>query len=178
VDRLRKSPIIQQQQLTLRQTTTFNFTNGEIAAAFSGYDPIQFQAQLPLLRQFLLQDAMNFGSICNIVYPKCNRDELRAWVAKARKRWYELLDELPSAVDQHLHGVSTSVDDALNKLFYGYGGLFHVDINAPDEKESVAAIEGALLHKAFPYLFWCLNVMDSVINWWLDAPNDAVPPLT
>lgn len=178
VDRLRKSSIIQQEKLTVSKSTNINFTTGEVTASFSGYDPELFQAQMPILRQFILQDSVNFGSICNVVYMKCDREELKAWVAEARRRWKESLKELPDTVDQHLHQVSTSVEDALEKLFYGFGGLFHVNTDAPDDEHSVSAIEGALLHRAFPHLVWCLNVVDSVIHWWLDASSEPVPPVT
>lgn len=30
------------------------------------------------------------------------------------------------------------------------------------------------LHRAFPKLCWCLNVVDSVIYWWLNAPDATV----
>ena len=177
VDRLRNSSIVTQGKLKLSKTTQIDFTTGEIKASFSGYEPDAFHAQLPILRQFILQDSVNFGHICNIIYSRCSRSELKVWIAEARKKWNEKLQELPSAVDQNLHGAVSSLEDALHRLFYGYGGLFHVDINAPDEEEAVAAIEGALIHAAMPNLWWCLNVVDSVINWWLDAPHEPVPEL-
>jgi hypothetical protein len=52
-----------------------------------------------------------------------------------------------------------------------------VNIHEPEEDTSVRAIQHGLLQHAFPYLWWCLNALDSVIHWWLDAPNDTVPAL-
>ena len=176
VDRLRKSAIGRQGRVQISTTTKFDFTTGEIATAFSGYDPDAFQAQLPILRQFMLNDDIGFYRTCNLIYQRCTRAELLAWVREGRKRWQENLAEVPEAMHQHLHQVTSSLEDALHKLFYGYGGLFHTDIRAADEEANVAVIEKLLLQKAFPKLCWCLNVIDSVIYWWLDEPTKTVPP--
>ena len=177
-DRIRRSSIGQAKKVQVKKTTNFDFKTGEISTSFSGYEPEQFQSQLPVFRQFFLQDSINFGHICNIIYQKCDREELKAWIAEARKRWQENLRQLPEEFERHLHQATGSVEEAIEKLFYGYGGLFHVDVNAPEEEQAVAAIEGAMLHRAFPRLCWCLNVVDSVIYWWLDAPDEPVPSPT
>ncbi len=124
-----------------------------------------------------MNDDITFGHICNIIYPNCDRPELQAWVREARKKWKETLRKVPEAMHQYLHQATSSLEEAIEKLFYGYGGLFHVNIHAPEEEQSVAAIEELLLHNAFPELLWCLNVIDSVINWWLDATTETVPPV-
>lgn len=175
VDRLRKSAIGRQRKVQISTSTNFDFTTGEIATSMSGYDEEAFQAQLPILRQFMLNDDVSFNHICNLLYQRCPRPELLAWVKEARKRWKENLAEVPEAMHRHLHQATTSLEEAVEKLFYGYGGLFHTDIKAPDEEQNVATIERLLLHKAFPKLCWCLNVIDSVIYWWLDQPTLPVP---
>jgi hypothetical protein len=177
VDRLRKSTIGQQRKVQVATATHFNLVAGEITTSSSGYDPEAFQSQLPLLRQFVLNDPVNFGHICNIIFQCCDRQELLAWVKEARKRWNEILAEVPEALHQHLHQATSSLEEALEKLFYGYGGLFHVNIDAPEEEQSVAAVEQALLHRSFPKMCRCLNVLDSVIYWWLDEPTKPVPPV-
>lgn len=177
VDRLRHSSIGQQRKVQVSTATNFNFVTGEITTSSSGYDPEAFQSQLPILRQFILKDPVNFGHICNIIYQCCDRQELLAWVREARQRWTEILDQVPELMHQHLHQATSSLEEALEKLFYGYGGLFHVNINAPEEEQSVSAIEQALLQRSFPKMCWCLNVLDSVIYWWLDEPTKPVPPV-
>jgi hypothetical protein len=177
-DRIRRSAIGQQRNVRVSTTTQMNFQTGEITVSASGFDPEAFQSQLPILRQFILNDPVNFGHVCNIIFQCCDRAELLDQVKEARRHWNEILAEVPEAIHQHLHQATDSLEDALKKLFYGYGGLFHVNIDAPEEENSVSAIEQALLHRAFPKLGWCLNVLDSVIYWWLDAPEKPVPPLS
>lgn len=174
-DRIRNSAIGKARNIRLTKSNHFDFTTGEIKPEFSGYDPELFQAVLPILRQFFLNDDIGFFQICNISFQKCDRVELKAWIAEARKRWQENLASLPTEVDRNLHLANSTLEQALKKVFYGYGGLFHVDIHAPEEQKAVETIETALLHQAFPRLCWCLNVVGSVIYWWLDAPDVEVP---
>ena len=175
VERLRRSSIGRQGQVQVSSTTNFDFRTGNVTTTFTGFDQDAFQSQLPVLRQFVLNDAVSFNHICNVIYQRCGRPELLAWVREARRRWNENLQQVPDAMHQHLHKATSSLEDAIEKLFYGYGGLFHVDIHAPKEEENVAAVEQQLLHRAFPKMCWCLNVIDSVIYWWLDAPGETVP---
>jgi len=174
-DRIRNSAIGQARNIRLSKSVHFNLVTGEVTSEFSGYDPELFQSLLPLLRQFFLNDAIGFYHVCNIIYQKCDRNELKAWIAEARRRWQENLASLPAEVDQHFHSANSTLAEAMQKVFYGYGGLFHIDIHAPHEDEAIKAIETELLHRAFPRLCWCLNVVGSVIYWWLDAPATEVP---
>jgi len=75
------------------------------------------------------------------------------------------------------HGANENVEKAVEKLFYGYGGLFHVNPDDPEEEAKVQEIQAATLQTAFPHFWKCLNAVDSVIHWWLDAPTDPVPEL-
>lgn len=151
--------------------------SGEVTTSFTGYDPELFQAALPILRQFVLADEINFNRIHNVINQRCNRPELVAWCRYARRKWDEILDTLPDEVHRHFHVEAPTVEEALEKVFYGYGGLFHVDIHAPLEEEGMRAIEHGMIHHAFPRLCWCLNVIDSVIYLWLDAAQADVPPV-
>lgn len=176
VDRLRKSSIVRQQQVTITTTCRLDFATGKRALSFSGYDVESFQSQLPILRQFILQqDQISFYRVCNIVLRRCQRDELKEWAREAKRLWKECLQRVPDMRSRTLFGGAASLDDALKNLFYGFGGLFHVDIDKPDEEASVAAIEAALIHYSFPDLWRCLNIMDSAIWWWLDETNAIVP---
>lgn len=178
VDRLRKSSIVQNGKVTFKYSTKITFPSGEIDTGFEGYEKVAFQSQLPLLRQFLLQqDTINFYKIHNIVNQCCERQDLLDWTRYARKKWAETLARLPIDDHRFFHGANQSVEDAVEKLFYGYGGLFHADINEPDEEEKVREIQEATLQNAFPYFWNCLNNLDSVIHIWLDEPTKTVPPL-
>jgi hypothetical protein len=177
VNRLRQSSIVQSGNVTFKYSTKITFPTGEIDTGFEGYDKVAFQAQLPLLRQFLLQDSINFNRIHNLVNQCCDRQDLLDWTRYARKKWADTLARLPFDSHRFFHGANQSVEDAVEKLFYGYGGLFHVDINEPDEEENVREIQEATLQNAFPYFWNCLNNLDSVIHIWLDEPAKTVPPL-
>ena len=176
VDRLRKSSLLSPERLELKKTYGIDLATGKKTAAFIGYDPDQLQAQLPIFRQFMLkQEQINFLRVTNIILRRCQRNELKDWANEAKRLWKEAFRRVPSTNDQIMFDVNTSLDDALEKLFYGFGGLFHVDIDQPNEAASVAAIEGALIQTALPHLWRCLNILDSVINWWLDEIAAKVP---
>ncbi len=177
VNRLRQSSIVQSGGVTFKYSTKITFPTGQIDSSFEGYDKVAFQAQLPLLRQFLLQDSINFNRIHNIVNQCCDRQDLLAWTRYVRKKWSETLGRLPINDHRFFHGANQTVEAAVEKLFYGYGGLFHVNVNELDEEEQVREIQEATLQNAFPYFWNCLNNLDSVIHIWLDEPTKTVPPL-
>ena len=178
VNRLRQSSIVQPGRVTFNYTTRITFPSGQAETCFEGYDPVAFQAQLPLLRQFMLQqDKISFRKIHNILYPCCDRAELLSWVRYAMKEWNETLAQLPREEHRYFRNTNQTVEEAVEKLFYGYGGLFHADLDDPAEEEEVREIQEATLQHAFPRLWNALHTLDSVIYLWLDAPNDPVPPL-
>jgi hypothetical protein len=177
VNRLRQSCIVQCGGATFKYSTKITFPTVQIDSSFEGYDKVAFQAQLPLLRQFLLQDSINFNHIHNIVNQCCDRRELLEWTRYARETWSATLNRLPIENHRFFHGANQSVEAAAEKLFYGYGGLFHVNVNEPDEEEQVREIQEATLQRAFPYFWNCLNNLDSVIHIWLNDPTRHVPPL-
>ena len=89
----------------------------------------------------------------------------------------ETLARLPIDEHRYFHDAKDNVEAAKDKLFYGYGGLFHTNIHEPDEEEEVREIQEATLQNAFPYFWNCLNNLDSVIHIWLDEPTKSVPPV-
>lgn len=176
VERLRGSSIVRQGKLTLKKTFGIDLATGEKTLTFSGYDPELFQAQLPLIRQFVLQqDQINFIRVCNLILRRCQRQVLKEWTTEAKRLWNESFRRVPEVNDQMLFGVTASLEESLDKLFYGFGGLFHANIDESDEESSVAAVKEALIHSEFPYLLRCLNIVDSVIWWWLDETTATVP---
>lgn len=178
VNRLRQSSIVQSGKAAFRYTTKITFPFGQIDTGFEGYDSVALQSQLPILRQFLLQqDKINFNRIHNIVNQCCDRQDLVEWARYARRKWIETMTRLPMDDHRYFHVANQTVEEAVEKLFYGYGGLFHANIHEPDEEEKVREIQEATLQHAFPYFWNCLNNLDSVIHIWLDDPTKAVPPL-
>lgn len=177
VERLRQSSIVQSGKVSFKYTTNISFTTGEMETLFEGYDKVAFQSQLPLLRQFLLQDPVNFNRIHNIINQCCDRHDLLDWTRHARAKWMETLRRLPIDDHRFFHGANDTVEAAVEKLFYGYGGLFHVNPDDPEEEEEVREIQEATLQFAFPQFWNCLHTVDSVIHIWLDEPTKAVPPL-
>lgn len=178
VNRLRQGSIVQSEKVTFKYSTKVTFPSGQIDTGFEGYDKVEFQAQLPILRQFLLQqDMVSFYRIHNIVNQCCDRQELVEWTRYARRKWMKTLARLPIDDHRYFHSAKQNVEEVVEKLFYGYGGLFHADINEPEEEKEVQKIQESTLQNAFPYFWNCLNNLDSVIHLWLDEPNKTVPPV-
>lgn len=178
VHRLRKSTLLRSGKVSLKKRVDIDLVTGEKNLTFSGYDSDALQAQLPIFRQFILRrknDEISFDRIANIVAHKCPRAELCEWIAEAKGLWANAWRRMPSLTDQSMFAVSTSLEEAVDKLFYGFGGLFHVDVNQPDEESATTTIEEALLHEGILHLWRCLNIVDSVIWWWLDQPTASVP---
>lgn len=177
-DKLRQSSIGKQGKLQTKSKTSLDLKTGETTAEFVGYDRERFQSQLPILRQFILKkDAIRFDAVCDIIINKCPRQELIAWAKEAKKRWDDALADLPSEERQNIFGVSLSVAKAFDRVFYGDGGLFHASPSAQKEDASTRAIIEELLQTAFPRMANALNIIDSVIYWWLDAPHTPVSPV-
>lgn len=173
--RLRECSIIKQGELKLSLTTKLDMMSGEVTGSFTGYDTELFHAALPIFRQFLLNDDVSFDRIHNIINQCCERQPLLDWTRYAKRKWDEKLASLPDQVHRHFHVTLPTVENALQKVFYGYGGLFHVDVNAPEEETSIVAIQNWMMHHAFPFLCSYLNIVDTVIVWWQDAPTESVP---
>ncbi len=173
VNRLRQSSIVQLGKANFEYSTKITFPSGQIDTTFTGYDTVAFQAQLPILRQFLLQDDISFNRVHNILNQCCDRQDLLDWTRYARRKWVETLARLPLEEHRYFRDAQHNVEAAVEKLFYGYGGLFHADIHEPDEEEEVREIQEATLQNAFPYFWNCLNNLDSVIHIWLDERTSA-----
>ncbi len=177
VDRLRDSSLNPSGPLTMKTTVSLSFDTGNVETHFEAYDETKFQAQLPILRQFILQDVVNFQRVHNLVEKCCDRSELKKWNRLTRQKWNETLKGMPIESHQFFHGATQTVEQAVESHFYGYGGLFHVDINKPPESETERGIRETTVQSAFPDLWSCLHNMHAVINLWLDEPTREVPVL-
>ena len=177
VDRLRDSSLNPSGPLTMKTSVSLSLDTGKVETQFEAYDKTKFQAQLPILRQFILQDVVNFNHVHNLIEKYCDRTELKEWNRLTRQKWIEALKGMPIESHQYFHGATQTVEQAVESLFYGYGGLFHVDMDKPPESETEREIRETTVQNAFPDLWTCLHNMHAVINLWLDEPTREVPPL-
>lgn len=175
VEWLRNSKLLATGKVSFKFNTKHSFTTGETSFEFEGYDETEFLAVLPVLRQFVLQgEPVTLFGIHDVIMKHCERDELKDWVKSARSQWSETLNKIPSDRLVFFHK-SSSVDEVINHLFYGFGGLFHVDLDKPDNDEQTMMLMNAALQKAFPKMVNAIFNIDAVIHMWLDDPNLSPP---
>ncbi len=177
VQDLRDSGLARSGPITLRVT----FALGRAASAatpFEGYDEDHFKAYLTTLRQFTLnEDPAHFYSICNILYRRLDRDDLRPWIAHARESWKLVMKSFPFKFRVGDSDPIT-VKDSLDYLLYGK--YVHTDPGKRQFMQSLTDGGRAALkyfvQRSLPTLFDIVAVLDSVIHIWLDAPTTPVPP--
>ncbi len=175
VEWLRNSKLLSTGKVSFKFNTKYSFTTGETSLEFEGYDETEFLAVLPVLRQFVLQgEPVTLYGIHDVIMKHCERKELTDWVKLARRQWSETLNKLPSDRLVFFHK-SSSVDDVIEHLFYGFGGLFHVDLDKPENDEQTIVLLNAALQKAFPKMVNSIFNIDAVIHMWLDDPSKTVP---
>jgi hypothetical protein len=145
---------------------------------FEGFEKEHFLAVLPVFRQFVLNDEpVHLYSIHNIIMRYCNRQEIKAWVAYARREWKETLEAMPNSI-LYAFTQFKSLDEIVQKYFYGFGGLFHLDLETEANPLQSEEVMLAAVQKAFPRLWRCILNVDSSITLWLDKPNEPVPDLS
>jgi hypothetical protein len=105
---------------------------------------------------------------------RCTRSEITVWVAYARKEWKVTLESMPGSI---LYAITQfkNVEEIVQKYFYGFGGLFHVDLEAGVNSMQSDEVMLSALQKVFPRLWHCIRIVDSSITSWLDKPNDPIP---
>ena len=152
--------------------------NPETTVVFDGYDKEDFVAFFSTLRQFTMptEEAVYFEDVGKIVLANCDRAELKQWVQHAQTRWNALLDSTP-IVKFNLDGEDYT-NRKLLKLWL-YAGRFHTDIGKADRWDSLPELaqrDAELSIQALtPKLMNCLVIVGSVIRWWRDEPDEAVP---
>lgn len=145
---------------------------------FEGFEKEHFLAVLPVFRQFVLNDEpVHLYSIHNVIMRYCNRQEIKAWVVYARGEWKETLESMPNSI-LYAFTQFKSIDEIVQKYFYGFGGLFHLDLEPEINPLQSEEVMLAALQKAFPRLWRCILNIDSSITSWLDKPNEPVPELS
>ncbi len=174
---LRNSKVLSTGKVQLKFSVTFSMETKDSTHSFQGYDNEQFLAILPVLRQFILNDEpVNMLRIHNLIMKECDREDIKSWVVYTRKGWMETLNGIPSDHLIFFHNCGT-VTEAVQQLFYGFGGLFHVQLDEPRLDDQQQLILTAALHKAFPRLWNSIRNMESLIHAWLDDPGFPLPPI-
>ena len=175
---LRGCGIVQQGQVTLSVTFPLGGNEDAEKVPFEGFNRDQFGAAMQTLRQFMLNDdAVCLYRICNIIWQKCNRQELKDWSAYARSIWKQTLDATPLGftVGDKLY----TVKDAVDLMLYGF--LAHTKVEPAQEWDRLSQGGKATIYfivqRSLFGLFYCLNLLDSVILYWLDQPEAPIPCL-
>jgi hypothetical protein len=176
-DWLRRSKLMQSKNIKFKLSLKFVREEGT-KWEFEGYEREHFLAVLPVLRQFVLKgEPVHLFNVHNVIMRSCDRKEIRNWVSYARQEWSDALKSMPKNSILFALAQFRDVDDVVQKCFYGFGGLFHVDLESellPMQTEEVML---AALQKVFPRLWNCIRNMDASITSWLDKPNEPVPEL-
>lgn len=152
--------------------------NPKTEVIFDGYKEEAFLAFFTTFRQFTMdsEQAVFFDKVCKIITDKCDRNELKDWIAVATTRWTQVLDGKP-VVQFELDGESYT-NRKLLKLWL-YSGRFHTDFKKADRWDSLPEMirrDAELsIHALVPKLVNCLVIVGSVIRWWRDAPAETVP---
>lgn len=150
---------------------------GVVPNVLEGLDEDHLASFLQTLRQFTLNnDPVHFYSICNLVYCKCDRPELRDWLVYVRSLWKQTMASSPLGIG--IDGHCPTIAEILELLLYG--GMVHSD---PEKAEKIRnmppPIQGFLkmtLVSGLGGLCHALVVMDKILWHWLDAPHEEVPP--
>lgn len=173
-DWLRNSKLLETGKVTFK--TTVPLIGSESLFQFEGYDETAFLAVLPVLRQFILQkEPVNFNYIHNLLMAHCDRDDLKEWVKFSLKQWKATFAGL-STKNSVLFNQTASPEKAIQQVFYGYSGLFHVDLKMPANDRQTTVVLNAAMQQAFPVLWNSIRNIESVITIWLDNPSASVPP--
>ena len=100
-----------------------NLFSAAEGSALEGVNHDEFKSFLTTFRQFTLQDHTNFYATHNRFQRYCPDDNLKKWVAYARKLWKETMAHQPFRFDAD--GEAIDVEESLRLHFYS--GLAHFD---------------------------------------------------
>ena len=176
VDQLRKLGIAHSGPQKL--TVSMGLGRSGDRAEFHGYDEDHFRSAMVLLRQFLANDEdIRFGHICDLIEKNCSRPRLSAWQRWARKLLQDTLKSSP--LNYRVGGEIITVERALDLYFNAE--LAHTDIEKWDYLKSLSVGGRAtlrwILQHSLLNLFHAVQVVDSVIFYWIDNPDEEVPRL-
>jgi len=178
VQDLRECGVVKQGQVTLKVDFPLGGKVDWDSVPFTGFDRDHFRSAMQTLRQFLLNDdAVCFTKITKLIRRRSGRAELVAWSEYARSFWKRTLETSPLSfqVGSKLFTVKNAVDLML------YGFLAHTKTDPAKEWDSLSPGGKATIYfivqRSLFELFYCLNLIDSVILYWLDQPDAPIPAL-
>ncbi len=175
VRRLYESNLVQKPPPRVRISRKFDCVGGKHEDHFEGYEADALQAQLPLLRQFIADgEKVQLGRVLNLVAWKCPEAELRRQAGEVKDAWQRLLRQEPDGFEQGVYGLTGTLLQECEKLFYGAEGLFHIDPHAA-VSEPLTIFTGARLHLYLKGLISCLGEAHRIISVWLDNGVEQSP---
>ena len=168
VERLFASPLATQPPEKIKRSVYVNFITGEMTHTWHGYDEERLLAQLPLLRQCILDDkGTRFTGICGLIISRCPFPDLREWGRETARDWKRVFHSKPDDWDTAFYGDRLTLDGELMDFFYGPSGLFHTAITE-EVPELLGATTPAKLHMSLGNIFRCLGNAHWIVTQWLD----------
>jgi hypothetical protein len=175
---LRECGVVTQGEVTLKVDFPFGGMVDWDSVPFKGFDRDHFRSAMQTLRQFLLNDdGVSFFRICKLIRRRCDRPELVNWSEYARSFWKRTLETAPLSfrVGSKLFAVKEAIDLML------YGFLAHTKTEPAKEWDALSPGGKATIYfivqRSLFDLFYGLNLVNSVILYWLDEPETPVPVL-
>ena len=178
VQDLRECGAVTQGQVTLKVDFPLGGLVDWDALPFKGFDRDHFRSAMQSLRQFLLNDdAVSFFRICKLIRRRCDRPELTNWSEYARSFWKQTLETAPLSF--RVGSKLFTVKEAIDLMLYGF--LAHTKTDPAKEWDAISPGGKATIYfivqRSLFDLFYGLNLVDSVILYWLDKPDTPIPVL-
>ena len=178
VQDLRECGVVTQGEVTLKVDFPLGGMVDWDSVPFKGFDRDHFRSAMQTLRQFLLNDdAVSFFRICKLIRRRCDRSELVNWSEYARTFWKRTLETAPLGF--RVGSKLFTVKEAIDLMLYGF--LAHTKTEPAKEWDALSPGGKATIYfivqRSLFDLFYVLNLVNSVILYWLDEPNTPVPIL-
>ena len=178
VQDLRECGVVTQGEVTLKVDFPLGGMVDWDSVPFKGFDRDHFRSAMQTLRQFLLNDdAVSFFRICKLIRRRCDRPELVNWSEYARSFWKRTLETAPLSF--RVGNKLFTVKEAIDLMLYGF--LAHTKTEPAKEWDALSPGGKATIYfivqRSLFDLFYGLNLVDSVILYWLDEPNTTIPIL-
>lgn len=174
VQDLRECGVVTQGEVTLKVDYPLGGLVDWDSVPFSGFDRDHFRSAMQTLRQFLLNDDdVSFFRICKLIRRRSGRPELAEWSEYARTFWKRTMETAPLSfrVGEKVFTVKNAIDVML------YGFLSHTKTDPAKEWESISPGGKATIYfivqRSFFDLFYCLNLVNSLIIHWLDKARNS-----
>ena len=175
--RLQNSNLVKKAPSRIRISRKFDGASGGCKDVVEGYEPDALQAQLPLLRQFILtRDKVELGRVLSLVRRRCQDEALRKRAKEVKKAWNQLLHEESKDTDLGIYGISGTLHEECLDLFYGADGLFHVD-PSKDPPDQPDVFNGVKLRLYVRGLINCICETQWIVGSWLDVDSGSEEPL-